>query len=115
MENSALHWWFPPLPDYGHPNLRKIEKFPIGIGDMLSSAKTMLARLAARLMISFRQNSQRKESIYQTTGRLVRERIRPKPAKPIVDEISRVLTKPQGFTEEEPDFISYDIKYRMRR
>ncbi len=81
--------WFPHLSDCRHLNLRKIENFPIGIGDMFSSAKTRLARL----MTSFRQNSQRKETLCQATGRVVRERIRPKPAKPIVDEIGRVLTE----------------------
>ena len=35
-------------------------------------------------------------------------------AKPILDEIDKVLAKHYGFTEEELDFIiNYDIKYRM--
>ena len=35
-------------------------------------------------------------------------------AKPIIDEIDKVLAKHYGFTEEELDFIiNYDIKYRM--
>lgn len=37
-------------------------------------------------------------------------------AKPIIDEIDRVLAEHYGFTEEELDFIiNYDIKYRMGR
>ena len=35
-------------------------------------------------------------------------------AKPITDEIDKVLAAHYGFTEEELDFIiNYDIKYRM--
>ena len=35
-------------------------------------------------------------------------------AKPIIDEIDKVLSKHYGFTEEELDFIiNYDIKYLM--
>jgi len=35
-------------------------------------------------------------------------------AKPIIDEIDRVLAEHYGFTDEELDFIiNYDIKYRL--
>ena len=35
-------------------------------------------------------------------------------AKPIIDEIDRMLAQHYGFTDEELDFIiNYDIKYRM--
>lgn len=34
---------------------------------------------------------------------------------PSIDEIDRVLAKHYGFTDEELDFINYDIKYRMGR
>jgi hypothetical protein len=37
-------------------------------------------------------------------------------AKPILNEIDRVLAAHYGFTDEELDFIiNYDIKYRMGR
>jgi hypothetical protein len=37
-------------------------------------------------------------------------------ARPIIDEIDRVLAAHYGFTDEELDFIiNYDIKYRMGR
>ena len=74
-----------------------------------------MARLATRLMTSFKQNSQRKETRYQATDRVVYDEFDEKPARPIVDEINRVLAKHYGFTEEELDFINYDIKYRMGR
>jgi hypothetical protein len=35
-------------------------------------------------------------------------------AKPVIDDIDRLLTQHYGFTDEELDFIiNYDIKYRM--
>jgi len=40
----------------------------------------------------------------------------PKRAKPIIDEIDRVLARHYGFTAEELDFIfNYDLKYRLGR
>jgi hypothetical protein len=37
-------------------------------------------------------------------------------AKPILDDIDRVLAAHYGFTNEELDYIiNYDIKYRMGR
>jgi len=42
------------------------------------------------------------------------EQFRPREAKPIIDEIDRVLAIHYGFADEELDFIiNYDIKYRM--
>ena len=116
LNSSVFYWWFLLLSDCRHLNLREIENFPIGIGEMSQSTKTRLARLASRLMTSFKQNSQRKETRYQATGRVVYDEFDQKPAKPIVDEIDRVLAEHYGFTEEELDFIiNYDIKYRMGR
>ncbi len=67
-------------------------------------------------MANFRQNSQRKETRYQATGWVVYDEFDQKPAKPIIDEIDRVLAEHYGFTDEELDFIvNYDIKYRMGR
>ena len=116
LNSSAFYWWFLLLSNCRDLSLREIENFPIGIGDMPRSAKTRLARLAAKLMTNFKQNSQRKETRYQATGRVVYDEFDQKPAKPIVDEIDRVLAEHYGFTEEELDFIiNYDIKYRMGR
>ena len=73
-----------------------------------------LAQLTTTLMTSFKQNSQRKETRYQTTGKVVYDEFDLKPSKPIIDKIDRVLAEHYGFTDEELDFIiNYDIKYRM--
>ncbi len=58
--------------------------------------------------------SRRRIYTYQTSGRVEYDEFYMKLAKPIIDEIDRVLAKHYGFTEEELDFIiNYDIKYRM--
>ena len=59
----------------------------------------------------------RSPSILNNTGGPVSyQRFRPDSAKPIMDDIDRVLAKHYGFTDEELDFIiNYDIKYRMGR
>jgi hypothetical protein len=36
-------------------------------------------------------------------------------SKPVIDEIDRGLAEHYGFTDEELDFINYDIKYHMGR
>lgn len=47
-------------------------------------------------------------------GRYFFHRFFPHSAKPIIDEIDRVLANHYGFTDEELEFITnYDIKYRM--
>ena len=38
----------------------------------------------------------------------------PRLAQPFMDEIDRVLAHHCGFTDEELDFIIYDIKYRIK-
>jgi hypothetical protein len=116
LNSSAFYWWFLLLSDCRHLNLREIENFPIGINQMSLSLKTRLGRLSASLMTNFKSNCQRKETRYQSTGRVVYDEFDQKPAKPIVDEIDRVLAEHYGFTDEELDFIiNYDIKYRMGR
>jgi len=65
-------------------------------------------------MYDYSNNSQRKECLYKTTGKVIYDEFFPKYSKPIIDEIDRVLAEHYGFTDEELDFIiNYDIKYRM--
>ena len=116
LNSSVFYWWFLLLSDCRHLNLREIVGFPVGLDEMSDGVKTRLAQLAESLMISFKQNSQRKQTTYQTTGRVVYDEFHQKPSKPIVDEIDCVLAEHYGFTEDELDFIiNYDIKYRMGR
>ena len=83
---------------------------------MRKETKGQLARLTAELMESFKRHSQRKETRYKATGKVIYDEFDQKPSKPIVDKIDRVLAEHYGFTEEELDFIiNCDIKYRMGR
>ena len=114
LNSSLFYWWFLILSDCRHLNLREIESFPIGLDLMPTTMTDQLVELTAELMESFRCHSQRKETRYRTTGKVIYDEFDQKPAKPIVDEIDRVLAKHYGFTDEELDFIiNYDIKYRM--
>ena len=116
LNSSLFYWWFLILSDCRHLNLREIESFPIDLDLMPKAMKHQLVELTAELMESFRLHSQRKETRYRTTGKVVYDEFDQKPSKPIVDEIDRVLAKHYGFTDEELDFIiNYDIKYRMGR
>ena len=114
LNSSLFYWWFLLLSDCRDLNLREIENFPVGLEQISKSTKTRLAKAATRLMVSFKQNSRRKETWYKATGRVVYDEFDQKPSKPIVDEIDRALAKHYGFTGEELDFvINYGIKYRM--
>ena len=114
LNSSLFYWWFLILSDCRHLNLREIENFPLGLEQMSKNKKKRLTQLTKRLMKDFRLNSQRKETHYQTTGKVVYDEFNQKPSKPIVDDIDRVLAEHYGFTEDELDFIiNYDIKYRM--
>ncbi|MBW4550744.1 MAG: hypothetical protein KME35_06485 [Aphanocapsa sp. GSE-SYN-MK-11-07L] len=62
------------------------------------------------------QDSSSIKSISTQKGAIQYQEFSPKSAKPIIDEIDRVLAQHYGFTAEELDFIiNYDIKYRMGR
>ncbi len=116
LNSSLFYWWFLLLSDSRHLNLREIESFPLGLERMKQATKKQLAQLTDELMKSFKRRSRRKETRYQTTGKVIYDEFDQKPSKPIVDKIDRVLAEHYGFTEEELDFIiNYDIKYRMGR
>ena len=116
LNSSLFYWWFLLLSDSRHLNLREIESFPFGLERMKKATKKQLGQLTDELMESFRRHSQRKETRYQTTGRVIYDEFDQKPSKPIVDKIDRVLAGHYGFTDGELDFIvNYDIKYRMGR
>ena len=116
LNSSVFYWWFLLLSNCRDLTLREIESFPLGLERMDKSIKQRLAHLAEELMVSFKRYSQRKETRYKTTGRVVYDEFDLKPSKPIADEIDRVLAEHYGFTDEELDFIiNYNIKYRMGR
>ena len=114
LNSSLFYWWFVVLSDCRHLNLREIRNFPIGIDRIEEVIKHNLSGITADLMMDFRCHARRKETYYQTTGRVVYDEFYPRHSKPIIDEIDRVLAQHYGLTDEELDFIiNYDIKYRM--
>ena len=114
LNSSLFYWWFVILSDCRHLNLREIRSFPIGVDRMEDATKHSLSGISADLMMDFRCHAQRRETYYQTTGRVVYDEFYPRHSKPILDEIDRVLAQHYGFTDKELDFIiNYDIKYRM--
>ncbi len=74
--------------------------------DLPVLAQTLMDRLEANAAI---------EEIRTARGDVIRyAALTYKGAKPVIDEIDRVLAKHYGFTDEELDYIiNYDIKYRM--
>jgi hypothetical protein len=71
---------------------------------------------ADRLMSCLDETSAVSSASYAVGGTVSQQKYRPRFAKPIIDEIDRVLARHYGFTDEELDFIiNYDIKYRMGR
>jgi hypothetical protein len=81
--------------------------------DIQPELRSRLISFSRDLMKAFQDSSSIK-SISTQKGAIKYQEFSPKSAKPIIDEIDRVLAQHYGFTEEELDFIiNYDIKYRM--
>ena len=77
LNSSLFYWWFLLLSDSRHLNLREIESFPLGLKRMGKSRKQRLAQLTDELMESFKRHSQRKETRYKATGKVVYDEFRP--------------------------------------
>ena len=89
LNSSLFYWWFLLLSDCRHLNLREIVSFPLGLEQMRKNTKRQLDWLTGELMESFKRHSQRKETRYQTTGKVVYDEFDQKPSKPIIDKIDR--------------------------
>ncbi len=107
-----LYFWHVFFDGY-HCGRANIESFPFTYS-LDSNVESKLIKLANKLMDSYRENCNRRETNYKHTGKVMYDEFSPPKSKPIIDEIDRVLARHYGFTEEELDFIiNYDIKYRM--
>jgi len=114
LNSSLFYWWFIILSDCRHLNLCEIESFPLGLEEMSSTTKDILATSATELMLDMKRHAKRKKCQYKSTGKVVYDEYYPKYSKALIDKIDRALAKHYGFTDEELDFIiNYDIKYRM--
>ena len=108
--NSSLQWLICTI-SFDTLNFKDyyIFNLPLSYDKMVQSEKDKLHQLCDELMENYKANAKHKyrgdTPCYEITANL---------AKPIIDEIDKVLAKHYGFTEEELDFIiNYDIKYRM--
>jgi hypothetical protein len=110
--NSGLFFWFLcTYSDVRNLNRREVEAFPFSMSKMNEQVGNELQHLSRALMVDFKKHS----NILQY-GQLTIQALNPRPSKPIIDEIDRVLAKHYGFADEELDFIiNYDIKYRLGR
>ena len=114
LNSSLFYWWFIVSSDCRHLNIREILNFSFNPEEMDQTGIIQLSEIAEELMADYRYHSNRKETIYKTTGKVVYDEFFPRHSKPIIDKIDRILAKHYGFTDEELDFIiNYDIKYRM--
>ncbi|MFZ5923156.1 MAG: Eco57I restriction-modification methylase domain-containing protein, partial [Chloroflexota bacterium] len=100
LNSSLYYWWFLILSDSRHLNLREIENFPISLSKITPKLKDELAEICERLMKDFKKNSVRKDTEYQTTGRVIYDEYYPRLSKPIIDEIDRALARHYGLSDE---------------
>ena len=108
--NSSLQWLICTV-SFDTLNFKDyyIFNIPFTYENIDKKIKEKLIKLCDKLMQNYKTNAKHKyrgeTPTYEITANL---------AKPIIDEIDKVLAEHYGFTEEELDFIiNYDIKYRM--
>lgn len=108
--NSSLQWLICTV-SFDTLNFKDyyIFNIPFSYYELNELDKKALTVLCKKLMSNYKKNAKHKyrgeTPCYEITASM---------AKPIIDEIDKVLAKHYGFTEEELDFIiNYDIKYRM--
>ncbi|WP_423225924.1 Eco57I restriction-modification methylase domain-containing protein [Candidatus Amarolinea aalborgensis] len=113
--SSGLWWWyFTITSDCRHLGNRDIETFPYDPRKMNYDQLRLLSQLGRRYVEHLRLNAEQAVRVYKGTKTVECMSFRVNQAKPIIDEIDRVLARHYGFTDEELDFIiNYDIKYRM--
>ena len=111
--SSLFYWYWEIYSDVYHLTKADIVSFPFDIHLLSETHLQALVNLAKTVEDELFRTA--KFGDYQRkNGRYYFHRFFPHSAKPIIDEIDRVLARHYGFTDEELDFIiNYDIKYRM--
>jgi tRNA1(Val) A37 N6-methylase TrmN6 len=112
LNSSLFYWFYQVRTNCRDFNPSDYKTFPIP-----SSLDTEdLSHLSDELCKALDLSSSYVNVNHSQTGAIQIEQFKPRKAKPIIDEIDRVLAQHYGFTDEELDFIiNYDIKYRMGR
>jgi len=110
LNSSLFYWFYQVRTNCRDFNPSDYKTFPLP----LSLNPDIFSSLADNLQDLLDSSSSLINVRHKNAGNIQIERFRPREAKPIIDEIDRVLAKHYGFTDEELDFIiNYDIKYRM--
>lgn len=116
FSSSLFYWFWRICSNCRHLTDRELEAFPIAKPIFEQRNATELEHLSVMFERQLRQTKQRQTTENKRSGTVVQDVYLISTAKPIIDEIDRVLAKHYGFTDEELDFIiNYDIKYRMGR
>ena len=109
LNSSLFFFWFLSVGNGRNITVSDVAKLPLG--DLTKDILKDLPDIFDQLMLDYKANSfirVRQDCEFQE--------FRPNRAKPIMDEIDRVLAQHYGFTDEEVGFIiNYEIKYRMGR
>lgn len=114
LNSSLFYMWYVALSDCRHLNIREIECFPLGLDHMSAENQAKLVTLCSKLMEDLDANKIRKITNGQRNGFNEYDEFKPKPSKPIIDEIDSILAQHFALSEEELDYIvNYDYKFRM--
>ncbi len=114
LNSSLFFWFFCSFSDVRNVNKREIDYFPCDAAKASVENLEKMSTVANELMQNFEENSEYITNNYKKYGTLSIQTFKPRLAKPIIDEIDKVLAVHYGFTDEELDFIiNYDIKYRV--
>ncbi len=112
MNSTLFYWFYQVRTNCRDFNPSDYRAFPVPS----SLAGEDFSTLATELQQVLDQSSCFINVTHSLTGAVQIEQFKPREAKPIIDEIDRLLAKHYGFSDEELDFIlNYDIKYRMGR
>jgi hypothetical protein len=117
LYSSTLFYWFwRTVSNCRHLTNREFLAFPIAKSLFENNSQGNFEKLVSAYENKLQETAVRKTIQNSNSGKVVQDEYRANTAKPIIDEIDRVLAKHYGFTDEELDFIiNYDIKYRMGR
>ena len=114
LSSTLFRWFLDVVSDGSHLNKREVDSFPFDLMRQVADLSCLPA-LAVRLTEVLKSTSENRVMRYGHDTLTV-QCIIPKHAKPIVDDIDRILAGHYNFTDEELDFIlNYDLKYRLSR
>ncbi len=111
LNSSTFYYYFKLISNCRDFGSKEFDEYKIG--QITGADRHALSELGERLGTRLQSTAGLSSRKYPS-GYVEYEEYYPQKAKPIIDEIDRVLAKHYGFIEEELDFIiNYDIKYRM--